>query len=416
MFEKLYKRPRTIQKYRAAPLCQERVRYLEHRAASGYALNSVTKLANVQLHLVQILDLRNEGKISVSRVEMAAKAWARLDIHWYGRPASPAATRWFQGQAFGWFRFLGWLEEPDRVEHPHAAQVAAFAEWMEKERGLAYQTVRNHRYGADWFLRWLAANNISLASVTINDIDRAMAAKFKTGKCRRQSIRAYAARFRAFFAFAERMGWCMPGIAAGIMAPRFYPDEDVPNGFSRKDVERLLASTEGDRPCDKRSRAILMLLIAYGVRAGEVAGLRLEDLDWVNETIRIRRPKTGRIDIYPLSRGVGQAILHYIHEVRPARSERNIFFTINAPIRPLRPETVSSLVSSRVAKLGIVARHRGAHALRHSAAQHLLDQGMSMKVIGDFLGHRRPSSTAVYAKVNRSALREVADFDLGELA
>ena len=66
--------------------------------------------------------------------------------------------------------------------------------------------------------------------------------------------------------------------------------------------------------------------------------------------------------------------------------------------------------------LGIVARHRGPHALRHSAAQHLLDQGMSMKVIGDFLGHRRPSSTAVYAKVNLNALREVADVDLGGLA
>jgi site-specific recombinase XerD len=70
------------------------------------------------------------------------------------------------------------------------------------------------------------------------------------------------------------------------------------------------------------------------------------------------------------------------------------------------------MVRDRLARLGITAGRRGPHALRHAAAQHLLDQGVSMKVIGDFLGHRDPSSTAIYAKVNLNALREVANFDL----
>ena len=416
MFEKLYARPQTIEKYRAAPLVQERVRYIQHRAGSGSRPNSLRKLATAQLRLVQILDLRHGEKITVARVELAAKAWARLGTHWYGRPASPQATKWFANQVLGWLRFLGWLEEPEQVQHTHAGELTAYAAWMQTERGLSYDTIRNNLRGAAMFFRWLAANDIALASLTIKDIDRAIAAKRDAGNYSRRTVTLYAQRIRSFIAYAERMDWCGAGMAAGIMAPKSYPDEDVPRGLSRKDVDRLLASTEGDRPCDKRARAILMLLIGYGLRAGEVAGLQLDDLDWENETIRVRRPKTGRTDLYPLSRGVAQAILRYIREVRPSRSERNIFFTVNAPIKPLRPTAVSGVVRNRVVSLGIVARHRGAHALRHSAAQHLLDQGMSMKVIGDFLGHRSPSSTAVYAKVNLNALREVADVDLGGLA
>ena len=171
-----------------------------------------------------------------------------------------------------------------------------------------------------------------------------------------------------------------------------------------------------DRPVDKRDRAILMLFIAYGLRAGEVGGLRLDDLDWENERLRVRCPKPGRTHAYPLSRGVGDAILRYIREVRPSGFGRSLFFTIRAPIQPLDRRALGKIVRDRLVSLGIVAGKRGTHALRHAAAQHLLDQGMSMKVIGDFLGHRDPSSTAIYAKVNLAALREVANLDLVGLA
>ena len=96
---------------------------------------------------------------------------------------------------------------------------------------------------------------------------------------------------------------------------------------------------------------------------------------------------------------------------------RSLFFTSNAPDPAARPTALSAR-SSEIAwqVIGIVAGKRGTHALRHAAAQHLLDQGMSMKVIGDFLGHRDPSSTAIYAKVNLAALREIAALDLEGLA
>ena len=117
-----------------------------------------------------------------------------------------------------------------------------------------------------------------------------------------------------------------------------------------------------------------------------------------------------------IARGYSTAFTQPLTDVRPSRPERTLFFTLSAPIRPLTRVALASMVSRRLDRLGIIARRRGPHALRHAAAQHLLDQGMSMKVIGDFLGHRDPSSTAVYAKLDLNALREVADFKLEGLA
>ena len=159
--------------------------------------------------------------------------------------------------------------------------------------------------------------------------------------------------------------------------------------MSRDDIQHLLASTEGEGPVDKRDRAILMLLIGYGLRAGEVCGLQLADLDWQEETLRVRRSKSRRTDLYPLSRGVGHAIVRYLVDVRPRWPGRFLFLTLRAPIRPLRTSALSEIAGRRLDRLGLVVKRRGAHVLRHAAAQHLLDQGLPMKTVGDYLGHRR---------------------------
>ena len=200
------------------------------------------------------------------------------------------------------------------------------------------------------------------------------------------------------------------------MPSRFHPGTPLPKGLDREEVVRLLAATEGNRPVDVRDRAILVLLIAYGLRAGEVAGLQLDDLDWDEETLQVRRPKPGRTHHYPLSRGVGQAIVRYLRDLRPPHPERTLFLTLNAPLRPLGRSAIWRVVSSRLDRLGITGKRRGPHALRHGAAQHLLDQGLSMKEVGDYLGHRSTLATSAYAKVQLSALREVADIDLEGLA
>ena len=202
-----------------------------------------------------------------------------------------------------------------------------------------------------------------------------------------------------------------------IVPPRVYAETGIPRGFARGDVLRLLATTEGDRPSDIRDRAMLMLFIAYGLRSGEVAGLRLDDVDWLEETLRVPLPEAREPRVSFRSRPLPDTRSCAIF----ARSVPDILTgPCSSPSRPRsrRSTVVLAPVSSGVAQTASAYGHRvrGAHALRHAAAQHLLDQGMSMKVIGDYLGHRSPSTTAIYARIDLKALREVADCDPGDLS
>lgn len=407
---------RTAGRYRAAPLEEQRERYLVHLKATGAKRSTLRKCANAQLNLVRLLDLKDRDRVSRSRVEAAGELWAQPRGRRCARVASPKARDLFVGHGVRWLAFLGWLDECDEGHHPHDAEVDAYARWLREERGLSDATVHNYCKAADHFFGQLAAKGLRLNAVHITDIDDAVAAEHGRGIWGRRTRHDYAQRLRAFFRFAEMRDWCRVGLAAGIVAPRFMADETVPKGLPRKDVVRLLASVEGDRPVDKRDRAILMLFVGYGLRTGEVGGLRLDDLDWDNAMLRVRCPKPGRTHLWPLSQSVGHAILCYIREARPSGLGRSLFFTSRAPIRPLDRKALGKIVRDRLAGIGIVTGRRGAHALRHAAAQHLLDQGTPMKVIGDFLGHSDPSSTTIYAKVDLAALREVAALDLEGLA
>lgn len=415
MFEQIFF-PRTVKIYRAAPLLEQRERYLTHLRGTGASRVTLRICANFQLAVVRLMNLKDGDRVGFSQIEAAADAWARPKARRCDRSATVEARANFVGQAARWLRFLGWLDEVEKVHHRHGAEVDVYERWMRSDRGLSEATIFRARVFADQFFYWLDATDIPLASVKITDIDRAMADKKAQGTFNRRTMHDYGQGLRGFFRFAEARCWCMPGIADGILPPRFQRDEDIPKGLKREDVVRLLATTEGQRPIDKRDRAVLMMFIAYGLRAGEVGGLRLEDLDWDKEVLRVRCPKPGLTQTYPLSPAVGDAILRYVREVRPSGFGRAVFFTMRAPIRPFDRGALGRMVAYRLARIGIVTGKRGTHALRHAAAQHLLDQGMSMKVIGDFLGHRDPSSTAIYAKVNLAALREVMALDLEGLA
>lgn len=415
MFEDIFF-PHTAIGYRAAPLAEQRARYLAHLRDSGATRFTLRKLANDQLSLVRLLNLNEDSRVHPSQVEAAAEIWSQPKGRRWKRPASPKARVQFIGRGIRWLRFMGWLEEPERKHHSHHLQVAIFEGWLREERNLATATIRGYCQAADHFFFWLDERCTPLSLIQVADIDDAMPAEYRRGAWSRRTIRDFAQRLRAFFLYAESRNSCRAGLAAGIMAPRFMADEAVPKGIKRDDVLRLLASVQRGRPVDKRDHAILMLLIAYGLRSGEVVGLRLDDLDCENDLIRVRCPKPGRIHLLPLSSDVGNAILSYIREARPTSYGRSLFFTSRVPIQSVTRKTICKIVHDRLAAIGVVTGRRGPHALRHAAAQHLLDQGISMKVIGDFLGHRDPSSTLIYAKVNLPALREVAALDLEGLA
>lgn len=413
MFEVLFTRPHAIARHRNGPLAEQRRRYLVYCAEHGTAIPTLLVLAHYLLTIAKRLKLGKRGNevISMAEVEAAAARWAGRRNRTPMMQTKFFAQRRFNRHARRWLQFLGRLEQPSVVPHAHADRIAAFAEFQ-REKGLSSETINDRCRVVQGFLDRLCEST-QMKNVTPTQIDNVLQERAIAGKLKRVSIRDYAHCLRTFFQYAETCGWCRKGLAAAIMAPVVYAQEDIPAGPSREDVQRLLATTEGNRPADIRDRALLLLLVVYGFRSGEVRHLQLDDLDWTGELIRLRRSKQrGRIQFFPLSHTVGDAILRYIKEVRPRTTRREVFLALNAPIRPLGTGALTQAVASRLRPLGVSLRHYGPHSLRHACATHLLNQGHSMKEIGDYLGHSRPESTFVYAKVNLAGLRAVADFNL----
>ena len=154
--------------------------------------------------------------------------------------------------------------------------------------------------------------------------------------------------------------------------------------------------------------AILQLLTTYGLRAGEIAQLRLDNIDWRKETIHIAPGKTGKDLWLPLTAGVGKAILRYLKDRRPPSKYREIFLLTCAPWTPLKSGNIGYVVNRHIKLAGLNLPRGGPHLLRHSFATRLVRAGASLKEIGDLLGHRDPESTHTYTKTATERLREVA--------
>jgi integrase/recombinase XerD len=414
VFEQLFKQPRALARQRSGPLLEERLRYLGHLADQGLSRRSLQAAAHYTLFVADHLCLadRPGEPIPLAEVERSALLWAENPPLFGQRRPSRV---FFLQHATAWLDFLDRLQLPPARPRLHAEQVDAFADYLRRERGLSPRTIDTYCPAVEAFLGDLGVPGHSLAALTITQIDQALIARVSRLGYARRTVAGLAKALRSFFHFAHRRGWCKAGLAEAIKGPRLFAQESLPSGPSWPDVQRLLASTEGSRPVDVRDRAILMLLAVYGLRAGEVARLRLEDFDWEREQLRLTHPKTQSSQVYPLSRRVGDAVLDYLKQVRPCCALREVFLCSRAPIRPLGRSAVWPIVAERLRRLGVTCPHRGPHAIRHACATHLLAQGLSLKEIGDHLGHQRPDTTRIYAKVDLTGLRNVADFDIGGL-
>lgn len=411
MLETLFKRPAILARYRDAPFLDAREKFLEQCALSGYPRSSLKKTAWILLSLAYSMDIGCD-RLTVRDLELAIDNRKHFSPP-KKSPECKSTRQLFVHVANEWARSLGLIEHTS-IESPFSAQIAAFARYQSEERGLSPVTISTRCECLAWFFGSLNSNQVSLHSISLTDVDAFMEAKRSHG-WKRSSLTVLTDSLRSFFRYAEGKGWCDSGIAAIIEAPRIYAQERIPEGPNWEEVQRLLVNSHGDLPADIRNYAIMMLLAVYGLRRGEVARLQLDDLDWTGERIRVTRSKISRIQYVPLVPAVGVAVLRYLREVRPRCSERILFLSLKAPIRPLSAMSISPIVRSRLKASGLVQPHSGAHCLRHACASHLLASGFTMKEIGDHLGHRSVNSTFDYAKIDLAGLREVAELDLRRL-
>jgi integrase len=183
---------------------------------------------------------------------------------------------------------------------------------------------------------------------------------------------------------------------------------ELPRYLSAVQVDSLIAACDGSSPERRRDRAILLLLARLGLRAGDVAGLRIADIEWETGTLRVSGK--GRYQVrLPLPQEVGDAIIEYV-ECRPAAHESDHVFVRNiAPFRPFaHGDGVSSVVRRAMKRAGVVSPAKGAHVLRHTAATQMLRHGVPLDQIALVLRHRGIDTTAYYAKADVNLLKQIA--------
>jgi len=397
MFDQIFERPCILARYHTGPLVDERVAFLTHLVDQNYSRLGLRQNARDLLAIAQVIGLPNRPGKALTLARAKRKLANQPRLYRLG-------VRWLQ--------FIGRLPERPAPLPSHAKKIKAFADYMEHEAGLSPVTIHGRCWWVRRFFDRLPAKGSSLHDITPHRIDMVLQKMLEPEGYSRITIQGCASALRAFCRFAEARGWCRKGLAASIRNPRVFSQASLPLGPSWDDVGRLLAMTEGDKPSNIRARAMLMFPAIYGLRRAEVNRLRLEDFDWEHEVFHVVASKTGRGRTYPLTRSVGDAILRYLQEVRPRSSHRELFLSLRPPFRPL-DTSLSSMVGDRLRSLQVSAPHYGPHALRHACAARLLAAGLSLKEIGDQLGHVNPDSTRIYAKVDLVGLRQVADFDMG---
>lgn len=308
----------------------------------------------------------------------------------------------------GYLRRLGVVAACQPVVPAAATELllARYRDYLTVERGLAEATIDLNVRLVRPFLRdreQATDGGLGLEVLTAGEVSG-----FVTAQCRGRprSAQRIVTALRSLLGFLHVEGIIGQPLAAAVPAVAGWTQAGLPKALEADQVAALLASCDQHTATGRRDLAIITLLVRLGLRAGEVAALTLDDIDWRRGELTVRG-KGNRHERLPLPADVGRRIVSYLQDGRPDTAQgRAVFVGVQAPRRALRSNAVTTVVAAagRRAGLGVI----GAHRLRHSAATAMLRAGGSLSEIGQTLRHARPLTTAIYAKVDREALRQLA--------
>jgi integrase len=281
-----------------------------------------------------------------------------------------------------------------------------FGEWLDRQRGLAPITVDNYCWNVEQFLGALPPP----VQVSVSLLDAGAVTAFMVGYCRDRntnSVKSMARSVRSFLRFAHATGRTSVGLWGAVPVSAGWHLASLPKAVPAAELERLLAVAGRwlFTATDRRNYAILLLLARLGLRRGEIASLRLDDIDWRAGELTVVG-KGERVERLPLPAEPGDAIAAWLVDGRPECQTRSVFTTLRPPGRPLSAGAIGHVVGSACQDAGL--DRIGAHRLRHTLATAMLQAGASLPEVGQVLRHRNARSTAIYAKVDEVALRPLA--------
>lgn len=383
----------------SGPLAEHAMSFGEELLKRGYPGERAARHVQLLAQLSRWMERQGLGERDLNEDNVAEFLRARRADGYYDKPS----LSWVLG-------LLGFVPGLDLVPSeaapltPVESAVAEYAQYLTRERGLASGTVRGYIQVARLFLTgWVApGGDLDVSQVNAEGVTR-----FVVDESRRRSVGAAqvlvtAMRSLLRFLFLEgRIVQPLAGAVPAVSAPKGF----LPRGLSDATLTALLASCDTSTVVGRRDLAVLTLLSRLGLRAGEVAALELDDIDWHHGELVIRG-KGSRWDRLPLPVDVGEALAAYLADGRPRVQSRALFLRVRAPIAAMSASNVTMIVRRACERAGIALA--GAHRLRHSAATAMLRTGASLAEIGQVLRQSQVATTAIYAKVDRVALRALA--------
>ena len=415
IINRLQKRIHNRVRILAAPMLEERLAYLNHMEGLGFCPDSIQHMSCIQVHAIQLLNLQDGHTVTWEELEHAAESWKEQKSK-NGRGCSDSLLKkhLFEQKVRDWLLFMKRIEKAaPPVSCPREELVEEYLGMLSGERGFSPKTVERQRYLLTTFMRHLHSKGISLSSLKASDIDDYIAECNNVGKVKRQTAVSYISVLRCFLRYASAQKWCKQELTLSLHAPRVYQQESLPSYMPWNKVQEMISKARSESGTSGiRKYAILMMLSVYGIRASELTGLLLTDIDWIGETITIRRAKGCRPQVFPLIQAAGDALLDYLRHSRDNRSAcRNIFLSSGDPSQPMSVRELHSLVSGMQKEMGVRLNKYGPHSIRHSRATQMVNNGHTLKDVADLLGHKQLETTRIYAKVNLASLREVSDMN-----
>lgn len=286
--------------------------------------------------------------------------------------------------------------------------VESYQQYLREVRGLAPGTCAGYRFHVQGFLteqRKRVGGDLVLSRLRGAEI-----MKFLTRqriRYRPVGLQYLASALRSFLRFLALRGQCAAELVQAVPRVQAGPRMGLPSALSEAQLQTLLASLTPQTLAGARARAVVLCLAKLGLRAGEVARLALDDLDWRQGTLRLTQTKGRRERLLPVAPVVGQALAHYLQFDRSATRHRRVFVALKGG-QPLTSAQVSQLTVAALQRAHLFFPSAGAQLLRRTFATHLAQKGSSVKEIADLLGHRSLNTARFYIQSNLSLLQTVA--------
>lgn len=403
---KIFKNEKIINQMKAGPLGLYLDHYAEQLRTDGYTRRSAGRALRIIVLFSRWLEGRqiHASKIAPHHITEYLQYRRRIGYQPYLGDA-PALTRMLK--LLNNTRVIASSDYQPALS-PGEKLLMEYEVFLKKERGLALNTRISYLAYARKFVAESVGKDLAKlpklhAADVIKHVQR-HARKMKT-RCAQLMTTA----LRSFLRFAHYRGdlalelaSCVPSVASWSLAT-------VPRSLPTAHVKRVLSACNRKSVVGRRDYAILLLLARLGLRSGEVARLKLDDIEWKSGSVTIHG-KAGRADQLPLPPDVGQAIAAYLREGRPTISgNRFLFVRTRAPIAGFKDQqSVGAVVKRALLRAGIVSPRNGAHQFRHALACEMLRRGCSLSEIGEILRHQKQNTTAIYAKVDLLSLRTLA--------